>query len=229
MPFVAEAAPIGDDEADEAALDIDEKTTYTSVLRSSGLDVEESSKADTEVEEAAEPAWTGREGLGPVAHKVLWPQFVNQTSGLIDRALETENLFARIAQQKDALIEMGMVAVTRSLATIPAPATGVPAVDSTAEDMGIREVTNAPQPVMSDQARMDLMAMRARLSEDDESAGEIAGALEKAISEGMRAPLAQRATGRGVSETRTGGAGGGSVPAGHVGPASFRLARRKYE
>jgi Tfp pilus assembly protein PilF len=39
------------------------------------------------------------------------------------------------------------------------------------------------------------MAMRARLSEDDESAGEIAGALEKAISEGMRAPLAQRVLG----------------------------------
>src|SRR5690606_31921489 len=60
------------------------------------VDVVPESLADIQSDQGQKPGWAGREGLGDVARKVLWPQFVNQTSTLIDRAMEAENLFSRI-------------------------------------------------------------------------------------------------------------------------------------
>ena len=42
--------------------------------------------------------------LVEVGRRVSWPQFMSQTSMLMDRTVEGESLFARIAAQKDALI-----------------------------------------------------------------------------------------------------------------------------
>lgn len=186
------AAIVVEDEVLEAA----EPVSYTSLLRESELPPPPPS------ENGIEPAWAGREGLGPVAHKVLWPPFVNQTSSLIDRGAEADGLFARIAQQKDQLIQMGVVNHVRSLRPQPeivqvpveAPA---PVAAAPVEEPVIREIVEEvrPLPVMSDQTRKDLMAMRARLFDDNDSAGEIAETIEKAMNEGLKAPLAQRVLG----------------------------------
>jgi hypothetical protein len=191
VEMAASAAPEGD--TNDAA----EPVSYTSLLRESAAHA-----AALEAEGQAAPAWAGREGLGPVAHKVLWPPFVNQTSTLIDRGTESDGLFVRIAQQKAALVEMGVVSQMRSLKVKPvvvavAPEPPVTEVVATADEPVIREVVEeAPAaPVMSDQTRKDLMAMRARLLDDSESAGEIAETIEKAMGEGLKAPLAQRVLG----------------------------------
>ncbi len=152
-----------------------------------------------EPEEPAQPqpGWAGREGLGTVARKVLWPQFVNQTSTLIDRAMESENLFQRIAMQKAALVEMGVVGTARPLVVKPveavvseSPVASEPV--SIASGVGQKRRT---VPEMSEQTRMDLMGMRIRLVEDEDAAAEIAAAVEKAISEGLYSPLAMRVLG----------------------------------
>ena len=194
--FVApiEMAASADSESDQ--VEAVETVSYTSLLRESVV------VSIQEPEAQAPPAWAGREGLGPVAHKVLWPPFVNQTSSLIDRGTETDGLFARIAQQKESLVQMGVVSQVRTLQAKPVivevpvqqPVAEVaPAMDAPI----IREVVDPPRsmPVMSDQTRKDLMAMRARLLDDSESAGEIAETIEKAMGEGLKAPLAQRVLG----------------------------------
>jgi hypothetical protein len=48
---------------------------------------------------------------------------------------------------------------------------------------------------MREQTRLDLMAMRIRLVEDEDAAPEIAEALEQAMAEGLHAPLALRVLG----------------------------------
>ena len=190
---------------DPAAVVSEEPVTYTSVLRNSQIQVDE-----PDTQDAAAPAWAGREGLGPVARKVLWPPFVNQTSSLIDRAEEGSNLFSRIAQQKSSLVAAGVIDVHRALQPMPAnvaaelepidavvQSDAVPVIEVQESAPVIREIVDEsqPLPVMSDQTRLDLMAMRARLSDDDESASEIAATIEQAMSEGLRAPLAQRVLG----------------------------------
>ncbi|MDQ2683510.1 MAG: hypothetical protein M3Y37_08275, partial [Chloroflexota bacterium] len=147
----------------------------------------------------AQPAWAGREGLGDVARKVLWPQFVNQTSTLIDRAMESENLFERIAAQKAALQEMGVVGPSRPLRVFPVYQAVAPeaaeAPVAAAESQTPPPSPARTMPEMSEQTRMDLMGMRIRLVEDEDSAVEIAAAVERAISEGLHAPLAMRVLG----------------------------------
>ncbi|HQY31523.1 MAG TPA: hypothetical protein PK691_09555, partial [Thermomicrobiales bacterium] len=176
----------------------EEAVSYTALLDLPETEIP--TEPEGSVEAAAEPAWAGRQGLGPVARKVLWPPFVNQTSNLIDREDEGDRLFARIAQQKQALMEMGVIAVERRLQPQSMPvAVEAEAVENTTnDDPVIREVLPTPEPaapLMSEQTRIDLMAMRARLTDDDEAAGEIADTIERAMSEGLKAPLAQRVLG----------------------------------
>jgi hypothetical protein len=191
---------------------------YTGMLEAAALDVvifddhqNVNAGAESVATEAvgAEPAldqpgWAGREGLGDVARKVLWPQFVNQTSTLIDRAMESENLFQRIAMQKVALQEMGVVPPSRPLVVrqiASAPETEATVADSelqaaeTAEHVAAHEPAPVKAPAMSEQTRMDLMGMRIRLIEDEDAAPEIAKAVEQAMSEGLYAPLAMRVLG----------------------------------
>jgi hypothetical protein len=155
--------------------------------------------AEVAVEEPAEvapPAWAGKEGLGAVAHKVLWPKFVNQTSELIDRGTDSSDLFERIARQKQALVAQGSIETglrIGSHAPIPV-AVGASAEQATAVEP-VSHSAAASAPEMSEQTRLDLMAMRIRLVEDEEAAPEIAEALERALAEGLYAPLALRVLG----------------------------------
>jgi hypothetical protein len=156
-------------------------------------------EVEAELAGIAPPAWAGKEGLGAVAHKVLWPKFVNQTSELIDRAMETDDLFERIAAQKQALIAQGSIETGMRVTTLaPAPV----AVAARAEPALVADpVLDEPAaskpavPEMSEQTRLDLMAMRIRLVEDEDAAPEIAEALEQAMAEGLHAPLALRVLG----------------------------------
>jgi tetratricopeptide (TPR) repeat protein len=159
----------------------------------------EAIEVEAEPLEVAPPAWAGKEGLGAIAHKVLWPKFVNQTSELIDRAMETDDLFERIAQQKHALIAQGAVATGLRIAAVaPAPVAAVSDAERAPEADAVADHPEAIRPAapeMSEQTRLDLMAMRIRLVEDEEAAPEIADALEQAIAEGLHAPLALRVLG----------------------------------
>ena len=70
--------------------------------------------AELDLPEPVEPL------LAPIGiRSVSWPQFIGQTSELIDRPTEGGSLFARIAAQKEALIEMGVVATGKRLMPVP--------------------------------------------------------------------------------------------------------------
>ena len=145
---------------------------------------------------AAGAAETGQENVVAIDPRVSWPHFMSQTSALMDRALEGGNLFTRIAAQKDALIEMGVVESGRRLSALP-QVRHEPPIEP--------EPPIAPEPVvavaprtrieMNEQVRIDLMAMRVRLIEDDGSAREIAEMLEAAVDNGLQSPLAMRVLG----------------------------------
>ncbi|HEX3304393.1 MAG TPA: tetratricopeptide repeat protein [Thermomicrobiales bacterium] len=151
--------------------------------------------AEVDMAEPIEPI------LAPVGiRSVSWPQFVGQTSELIDRPVEGGSLFARIAAQKEALVEMGVVATGRRL--IPIPQVTEPAVAVLEPVIAIAEpVVKPPEPPVAaaaeaeEQIRIDLMGMRVRLIEDESSAREIADTLEEAIAGGLQSPLALRVLG----------------------------------
>jgi Tfp pilus assembly protein PilF len=149
--------------------------------------------ADLQAAEMTEQATDGGDDSGPIEHvrSVAWPQFMSQTSMLMDRTLESEGLFARIAAQKDALIEMGVVAGGKRLSMQPTHSGGAPII--VAEPPV--EVAPRGRIEATEQVRMDLMAMRVRLIEDDDSAREIAEMLEEAIEHGLQTPLALRVLG----------------------------------
>jgi Tfp pilus assembly protein PilF len=151
--------------------------------------------ADVEIAEPVEPV------LAPIGiRSVSWPQFVGQTSELIDRPTEGGSLFARIAAQKEALIEMGVVATGKRL--MPVPQVAEPAVAVLEPAVAVAEPLIAtPEPPAAvnaeaeEQIRSDLMSMRVRLIEDESSAREIADTLEEAIGGGLQSPLALRVLG----------------------------------
>jgi hypothetical protein len=153
--------------------------------------------AESDLPEPVEPF---RAPIG--IRSVSWPQFIGQTSELIDRPVEGGSLFARIAAQKEALVEMGVVGTGKRLMTVPQVAE--PAVAVLEPVVAIAEPVIAaedPTPAQeqraeaNEQIRIDLMGMRVRLIEDETSAREIADTLEEAIAGGLQSPLALRVLG----------------------------------
>lgn len=145
--------------------------------------------------ESDQPGWAGKDGLGMVAHKVLWPKFVNQTSELIDRALEMDGLFERIATQKQAMVAQGAIGHRLTIGAQPVREAGDPEKGALINTAPRARNAGLAAPEMSEQTRLDLMAMRIRLIEDEDAAPEIAAALELALAEGLSAPLALRVLG----------------------------------
>jgi tetratricopeptide (TPR) repeat protein len=143
--------------------------------------------------EATPLAATARETVSPNGGKVHWPPFVAQTSELIDRAVEKGSLFARIAAQKETLVERGVVAGgKRLISTRPQAPQSAPAPEPVAP---AAIAVAPPKPEMNQQTRDDLTTMRVRLIEEDGSAREIADALESMIAEGLQSPVALRVLG----------------------------------
>ena len=116
--------------------------------------------------------------------------------------MEGGNLFARISAQKDALVEMGVVATGKRLMAVPQVAEPAVAVLEPVAAIA-KSVITAVDPVTApdqhagaeEQIRVDLMGMRVRLIEDESSAREIADTLEEAIAGGLQSPLAMRVLG----------------------------------
>jgi Tfp pilus assembly protein PilF len=160
------------------------------------IEVADEPAAEIEVAEEREPELVAAVSAGIGVRSVPWPQFMGQTSELIDRPIESGSLFARIAAQKEALVEMGVVVTGRRLSpvmAVPEPRIAVveppPVVD--------RQVAVEAEPSagMGEQPSLDLMAMRVRLIEDESAAREIADTLEAAIADGVQTPLALRVLG----------------------------------
>jgi hypothetical protein len=138
----------------------------------------------------------GTGGLGLAPSGVAWPTFINQTSALMDRGYNDGNLFARLRESKRSAVAAGLLTVDRSLAgeaaarvVAPAPAVGGTVVPAGDEKRGPRFIK------MTEAERIDLMAMRIRLIEDDEAAGDVAKWLEAALARGLNDPLALRVLG----------------------------------
>jgi Tfp pilus assembly protein PilF len=156
---------------------------------------EEPVPAELQVAEVREPELVAAASAGIGLRSVPWPQFMGQTSELIDRPMEPGSLFARIAAQKEALVEMGVVATGKRLSPMlvsPEPAV-VAAEPPVVEAAPVAEAEPASGP--GEQPQPDLMAMRVRLIEDESSAREIADTLEAAIADGLQTPLALRVLG----------------------------------
>lgn len=139
-------------------------------------------------------------GFGLAPNGVAWPAFVNQTSTLIDRDQNQVNLFVRLREEKRTAVSAGLLTVDRSLK--PAPVVQQVIVAEAQPEA----VQPAPEPVslekhrarlstLTEEQRLDLMAMRIRLIEDDTSAAEVAKAIEAAIARGINDPLAARVLG----------------------------------
>jgi len=135
---------------------------------------------------------------------VVWPAFVNQTSDLIDRDLGNGSVFARLRAGKSALVAAGQLVVDRRLVvpTVTPPMVGAPGesvvevapdIDAPAAAEVVERRRQRPQ--MSEQTRLDLMAMRIRLIEDPDSYEEVAATVERAVGEGLADPLALRILG----------------------------------
>ena len=149
---------------------------------------------------ASAPEWSGAAGLGMAIGSVIWPAFVNQTSDLIDRDRGDGSVFTRLRASKAALVAAGELVVDRRLATVPALVADAPRTADARRTAGSAPAADpaAParaRPVMSEQTRLDLMAMRVRLIEDADAAEEIARTVEKAVGEGLCEPLALRILG----------------------------------
>lgn len=156
---------------------------------------------------APPPGWSGSAGLGMAIGNVVWPAFVNQTSNLIDRDRGNGSIFARLRASKAASVADGLLVVDRRM-TVPAAASmsaaSMPTGDVPVGPMDRPEV-EAPtdrfverlkqHPEMSEQTRLDLMAMRVRLIEDADAAEEVAATVENAVGEGITDPLALRILG----------------------------------
>ena len=153
--------------------------------------------AESDLPEPVEPLLT------PIGiRSVSWPQFIGQTSELIDRPVEGGSLFARISAQKDALVEMGVVATGKRLMAVPQVAEPAVAVLEPVTAIAKSLITTVDPVTAPDQRagaeeqiRVDLMGMRVRLIEDESSAREIADTLEEAIAGGLQSPLAMRVLG----------------------------------
>jgi Tfp pilus assembly protein PilF len=140
---------------------------------------------------AAPMAGTGREQVATNGNKVHWPPFVAQTSELIDRGVEKGSLFARIAAQKESMVERGVVTGGKRLVATQQPAASGVAAPVAAVAVAVAE----PREQLGEEARGDLMIMRVRLIEDDGSAQEVADELEAMIADGLQSPLAMRVLG----------------------------------
>lgn len=149
------------------------------------------------------PDWSGSGGLGMSIASVVWPAFVNQTSDLIDRDLGNGSVFTRLRAGKSALVAAGRLVVDRRLvdpavtpASVEAPVepavAGVAQGSAPVAEPGERR---RQRPEMSEQTRLDLMAMRVRLIEDPDSYEEVAATVEQAIGEGLTDALALRILG----------------------------------
>ena len=142
-----------------------------------------------------------RLGLAPGG--VAWPAFVSHTSLLIDRGTDRGNLFARLRESKRTAVAPGLTVIARSLSELRPAAVAVaePAlnvqghVGLTVRPSATIEERRARFGSMTEEERLDLMAMRIRLIEDDGSAEEVAQVLEAAIARGMNDPLALRVLG----------------------------------
>jgi hypothetical protein len=139
----------------------------------------------------------GTTGLGLAPSGVAWPTFINQTSDLMDRGYNDGNLFARLREAKRAAVAAGLLTVDRSLAgeanarvAVVAPvAVPEPVAPAGEEKRGPRFTK------MTEAERIDLMAMRIRLIEDDGAAVDVAKWLEAAVAGGLNDPLALRVLG----------------------------------
>lgn len=148
------------------------------------------------------PPKKGTNGLGLPPSGVVWPTFVNQSSELMDRGFDNGSLFERLREAKRAAIVAGALKVDRVLAARPVAATSVrieeaserlldeARVPDNGEVKRVQRVTK-----MTEAERIDLMAMRIRLIEDDSAAGEVVKHLESAVARGLHDPLALRVLG----------------------------------
>ena len=200
MPFDFEAT-LAEDELASPGADSSEPIAATAVPDgdSSALD------------ETASPDWSGSGGLGMAIGSVVWPTFVNQTSDLIDRDRGNGSVFTRLRTSKAALVAGGQLIVDRRLAVpaaspvvIDTPTEMPPPQEVAAVAVAVAEAEAPPEefverrrqrPEMSEQTRLDLMAMRVRLIEDADSAQEVAVTVERAVGEGLGDPLALRILG----------------------------------
>ena len=114
-------------------------------------------------------------------------------SKMIGRAVEKGSLFARIAAQKETLVERGVVAGGKRLISAQPQA---PQSAPAPEPVATAAIAVAqPKPELNQQTRDDLTTMRVRLIEEDGSAREIADALEAMIADGLQSPVALRVLG----------------------------------
>jgi Flp pilus assembly protein TadD len=155
-------------------------------------------------EPSHEQAALAQNGNGTAPRSVAWPSFVSHTSQLIDRSSDRGNLFARLRDGKRAAVATGLASVERSLSGLRPQSQQslnvMPAVQVQTPGPEIHASPSIdPRPArfgtLSEEERLDLMAMRIRLIEDDNSAGEIARTLEGAIARGSCDPLSQRVLG----------------------------------
>jgi hypothetical protein len=162
-------------------------------VAANGHEAEQLIDLEPALTEAAPLAATAREAVSPNGGKVHWPPFVAQTSELIDRAVEKGSLFARIAAQKETLVERGVVAGGKRLISAQPQA---PQSAPAREPVATAAIAVAqPKPELNQQTRDDLTTMRVRLIEEDGSAREIADALEAMIADGLQSPVALRVLG----------------------------------
>jgi Tfp pilus assembly protein PilF len=177
------------EDADAARLDV-------AAEQVEGADEPAAAEIEFEVEEEHEPELVAAACAGNGLRSVPWPQFMGQTSELIDRPLESGSLFTRIAAQKEALVEMGVVSTGRRLSPMmAAPEPRIIGGEPSPVIEAPVAVEAEPSTGMSDQPNLDLMAMRVRLIEDESAAREIADTLEAAIADGLQTPLALRVLG----------------------------------
>ena len=150
------------------------------------------------------PGSAQKGGLGVRPGGVAWPAFVNHTSELIDRGSDGGNLFLRLRENKRAASAAGILQIDRSVvdlrpSTQQVNSSGRATMHVVPTQTGNEQTAKAPTPLragwMTEEERLDLMAMRVRLIDDDESAREIAGLLEVAVSRGLSDPLALRVLG----------------------------------
>ena len=148
-------------------------------------------------------------GLGPAGSSVFdagadadgeaaWPAFIGATSELIDRDRGIGGLFARLREEKGALVELGQLATDRRLSTAaPVVARATPNLVGVATN-GANGLGFGRAVAVVDEASdlgLDAAGLRAQLRADPASAGEVAATIEGAIEGGTPSGLLRRALG----------------------------------
>jgi hypothetical protein len=143
-----------------------------------------------------------------VAAPIVWPTFFGDASDLIDRD-DNAGLFTRLRFEKQAWLRAKGIVADRSLRSqavaVPAP----PVADWSPPSQGQSQDgsgglwpaepfgfgSGEPQPHPMSNGGLDLVGMRGRLIESDDSAPAIASELELAVAQGVSDPLTLRILG----------------------------------